>query len=227
MGTDRSDRTDPVGPVGPADSTDSTDSTGSTDSRLGVLRFDRLPATVWRNGGGVTREVASAGGSGSGDFDWRVSIADVDQPGSFSAFPGVDRVITVVGGEEMVLVVDGVEHALGLQEPFGFDGASQTRCSGLSGPVRDLNVMTRSDLLSATVAIRDLSQTRPIAIAGSQVLVLLTGTAVVVGADGSRAGLRPLDAVGPSGEHVRLVEGSGRAAVVRIEPHHHVGLEPS
>jgi uncharacterized protein len=196
------------------------------DDGLGVLRFDRLPAMAWRNGGGVTREVFSDGGSGSRGFDWRVSIADVDEPGSFSAFPGVDRVITMVGGEEMVLVVDGVEHTLGLHEPFGFDGASQTRCSGLSGPIRDLNVMTRSDLLSATVTIRVLSATRPMAIAGSQVLVLLTGSAVVVGADGSRAGLGPLDAVGPSGEHVRLVEGSGQAAFVRIE-HHHAGRELS
>ena len=136
---------------------------GGIVDRLGVLRFDRLPATAWRNGGGVTREVVSAGGSGSRGFDWRVSIADVDQPGSFSAFPGVDRVITVVGGEEMVLVVDGVEHRLGPHEPFGFDGASQTRCLGLSGPTRDLNVMTRSDRWSATLAVRDLSLNRPIA----------------------------------------------------------------
>jgi len=220
MGTDRADRTDPV------DSAGYPDSAGSVADRLGVLRFDGLLTVPWRNGGGLTREVASAGRSGSQGFDWRVSIADVDEPGPFSAFPGVDRVITVVRGEGMVLVVDGVEHSLGLYEPFGFDGASQTRCSRLSGPVRDLNVMTRSDLLSAAVAIRDLSQTRPIAIAGAQVLVLLTGSAVVVGADGSRADLRSLDAVGPSGEHVRLVEGSGRAVVIRIEHRHHLRGEP-
>jgi hypothetical protein len=81
-------------------------------------------------------------------------------------------------------------------------------------------VMTRNDRLCANVAIRNLSQTRPIAIDGDQVLVLLTGSAVVVGADGSRAGLSLLDAVCPREEHVRLVEGSGRAAVVRIEEHH-------
>jgi len=227
MGTDRADGPDRADPASPLDPAGHPDPDGGIADRLGVLRFAGLPAVAWRNGGGVTREVASAGRSGSRGFDWRVSIADVDEPGPFSAFPGVDRVITVVGGEGMVLVVDGVEHSLGLHEPFGFDGASQTRCSRLSGPVRDLNVMTRSDLLSAAVAIRDLSGTRPIAIAGSQVLVLLTGSAVVVGADGSRADLRPLDAVGPSGEHVRLVEGSGRAAVVRIEPHHHVRRQPS
>jgi environmental stress-induced protein Ves len=188
--------------------------------QLGVVRLADLTPVPWRNGGGVTREVVSGGGSGPQGFDWRISIAEVGQAGPFSAYPGVGRIITLVDGEGMDLLIDGVEHVLGLHEPLSFDGASRTECTRLRGAVRDLNVMTRSDRLSATVAIRDLSQTRPIAIDGSQVLVLLTGSAVVVGADGSRAELSPLDAVCPSAEHVRLVEGSGRVAVVRIEEHH-------
>jgi len=187
---------------------------------LGVVRFADLTPVPWRNGGGVTREVVSAGRPGPKDFDWRISIAEVSEAGPFSRFPGVDRILTVLDGEGMDLVVDGVEHTLGRHEPLSFDGASTTECSRLAGPVRDLNVMTRHDSLLATVAIRDLSQTRPIAIDGSQVLVLLTGSAVVVGADGSRVALGLLDAVCPFGEHVRLVEGSGRAAVVRIEHRH-------
>lgn len=186
---------------------------------LGIVRFAELPAVPWRNGGGVTREVVASGGSGRHGFDWRISIADVSQPGPFSVFPGVDRVIILVEGERMDLVVDGVVHVLRLHEPFSFVGASQTSCSLPSGPTRDLNVMTRSGRLSAAVAIRDLSETRPIAVSGSQVLVLLTGAAVVAGADESRAELHPLDAVCPSGLHVRLVMGSGRVAVVRIEDH--------
>jgi environmental stress-induced protein Ves len=186
---------------------------------LGIVRFAELPAVPWRNGGGVTREVVASGGSGRHGFDWRISIADVSQPGPFSVFPGVDRVIILVEGERMDLAVDGVVHVLRLHEPFSFVGASQTSCSLPSGPTRDLNVMTRGGRLSAAVAIRDLSETRSIAVSGSQVLVLLTGTAVVAGADESRAELHPLDAVCPSGLHVRLVMGSGRVAVVRIEDH--------
>jgi environmental stress-induced protein Ves len=186
---------------------------------LGVVRFAELTPVPWRNGGGLTREVVSVLGSGPQGFDWRISIADINEPGPFSSLPGVARIITVIEGEGMDLVIDGVEHALGLYEPLSFDGASRASCSRLGGPVRDLNVMTRSDRLSGTVAIRDLSKTRPIAVDSSQVLVLLTGSAVVVGADGSRAELRHLDAVCPVGEHVRLIEGSGRAAVVRIEDH--------
>ena len=188
-------------------------------NHLGIVRFDELPTVPWRNGSGLTREVVSVPGSGPQGFDWRISIADVNQPGPFSSYPGVARVLTLIQGEGMDLVIDGVEHALGLYEPLSFDGGSSALCSRLAGPARDLNVMTRSDRFKGTVAIRDLSQTRPIAVDGSQVLVLLTGSAVVVGADGSRCDLHLLDAVCPAGEHVRLIEGSGRAVVVRIENH--------
>ncbi|NMM22506.1 MAG: HutD family protein [Phycicoccus sp.] len=120
---------------------------------LGIVRFADLPVIPWHNGGGVTREVVASGASGtpvtSGgsdpqDFDWRVSIADVSQPGPFSAFPGVDRVLTLVEGERMELVIDGVVHVLGLHESLSFDGASRTSCSLPAGPTRDLNVMTPS-----------------------------------------------------------------------------------
>jgi len=187
---------------------------------LGIVRFADLPVIPWRNGGGVTREVVASGGSDPQGFDWRISIADVSQPGSFSAFPGVDRVITLVEGERMELVIDGAVHVLGLHESLSFDGASQASCSLPTGPTRDLNVMTRSDRLSAAVAVRDLSETRPIAVSGAQIVVLLTGSGMVAGADESQAHLEPLDAVCPSGLHVRLVTGSGKVAVVRIEDHH-------
>ncbi len=189
---------------------------------LGIVRFTELPVAPWRNGGGVTREVVASGGSGSHGFDWRLSIADVTEPGPFSVFPGFDRVITLVEGERMDLEIDGVAHTLGLHESLSFDGASQTSCSVTAGPTRDLNVMTRADRYSAVVAVRDLSETWPTVVSESEVLVLLTGTAGVTGADESRAELQPLDAVCPSGHHLRLVTGSGRAAVVRIERAHHV-----
>ncbi|MEO6142827.1 MAG: HutD family protein [Dermatophilaceae bacterium] len=184
----------------------------------GLVRFAELPVVPWRNGGGVTREVV-VGGSGFDpqEFDWRVSIADVNAPGPFSPFPGIDRVIMLVEGKRMDLVIDGVEHVLGLHQLLSFDGASQVSSTLPAGPTRDLNVMTRRNRRSAAVAIMDLSETRPIAVAGCQVLVLLTGSAVVAGAGGRREELHPLDAVCPRGGHRRLVMGTGRVAFVRIE----------
>ena len=44
---------------------------------------DTITASPWKNGGGVTREVAK---SPSQAPFWRLSIANVDQEGPFSSF---------------------------------------------------------------------------------------------------------------------------------------------
>jgi hypothetical protein len=53
-------------------------------------RFDLqdLPATPWKNGGGLTREVLwQPAGASLDDFDWRVSVAQIDSDGPFSIIP--------------------------------------------------------------------------------------------------------------------------------------------
>lgn len=57
--------------------------------RLSLIRAEQLVASPWKNGGGVTREIAAQPPGASLDgFAWRVSVADVAQPGPFSRFPG-------------------------------------------------------------------------------------------------------------------------------------------
>lgn len=51
----------------------------------------------WRNGGGLTRTVASQGG------DWRVSIAEVARDGPYSRFEGIARISVVLRGHGVVL----------------------------------------------------------------------------------------------------------------------------
>lgn len=61
----------------------------------------------------MTSEVdACPEGAGLHDFVWRVSVADVAHGGPFSAFEGVERIITVVGGPDMALTVDEVSHVM-------------------------------------------------------------------------------------------------------------------
>jgi len=54
---------------------------------------DTITTLPWKNGGGVTREVAK---SHSRAPFWRLSIANVDQEGLFSSFEGLDRILTVI-----------------------------------------------------------------------------------------------------------------------------------
>ncbi|MFC9329822.1 HutD family protein [Kitasatospora sp. NPDC057015] len=182
-----------------------------------VLRAAERPATAWLNGGGVTREVAGApAGAGLADFDWRVSLADVGQGGPFSAFPGVDRVITLVDGPGMALTVDGTEHVLAQPyRPFAFAGDAVTDCRLLGGPVVDFNVMTRRGRATAEVAIADYQREVDVPPGAALLLVCLTGSAGLGAADLrlGRFDAALLDSPGPD-----LLRVDGVTAVVTLRP---------
>ena len=63
----------------------------------------------WKNGAGLTRELAISPADASvDDFDWRISVAAIERDAPFSAFPGVDRCIVLLRGAGMRLrSVDG------------------------------------------------------------------------------------------------------------------------
>ncbi|MDR5739774.1 MULTISPECIES: HutD family protein [unclassified Caballeronia] len=111
----------------------------------------------WKNGGGVTREIAASPPGASLDaFAWRLSVADVSADGAFSAFPGVDRVLVLLGGAGMRLTeTDGRVHAL--DRPLAiarFAGETPIHAALLAGPTRDFNVMVRRDRARASVDVR-------------------------------------------------------------------------
>lgn len=111
-----------------------------------ILRAADRKASPWKNGGGVTWEVAvSPAGAALDAFDWRLSIAEVASGGPFSSFPGVDRVITVIEGEGLRLRVDGGEPVtLGQSSPpLAFAGDAACTADLTAAPIRDLNVMVR------------------------------------------------------------------------------------
>ncbi|WP_380281395.1 HutD family protein [Kitasatospora purpeofusca] len=154
--------------------------TNSTAPVRFLLAAER-PATAWRNGGGVTREVAGfPAGSGPDDFGWRVSLADVASAGPFSAFPGVDRVITLVEGPGMALTVDGVEHVVDAPfHPFAFPGDAATDCRPLGGPLVDFNVMTRRGRVTADLVLAGTPRPVTVPPDATVLLVCLSGTAAL------------------------------------------------
>ncbi|EGD04024.1 hypothetical protein B1M_13530, partial [Burkholderia sp. TJI49] len=55
-----------------------------------LTRAADLVASPWKNGGGVTREIAAfPPGAALDAFAWRVSVADVGAAGPFSRFDGI------------------------------------------------------------------------------------------------------------------------------------------
>lgn len=106
---------------------------------MDIIRYSDLVEIPWKNGGGVTRDIAKA--TCGGEFVWRVSRADVAQEGPFSDFAGLVRVLTVVSGSGMRL-----EHASGVLEakpwvPVQFDGALKVSSRLDAGALTDLNLM--------------------------------------------------------------------------------------
>ncbi|MFZ6179135.1 HutD family protein [Nannocystis pusilla] len=98
----------------------------------------------WKNDGGWTTELA-VWPEGASEFDWRVSVAEVDADCTFSHFPGVDRSILVLAGAGFDLHVDGEAPArLRLGGPaHAFSGDRSATCTLVGGPTRDFNVMSR------------------------------------------------------------------------------------
>lgn len=185
-----------------------------------LYRFQDLPPTPWRNGGGVTREVLRLESSlPGGDFAARVSIADVDAGGPFSRFDDVDRIIMLLRGEQMRLDAGGQRVVLTPGQPFAFPGDVPTRCE-IDAPTRDLNVMTRRGEATATMT----------ALRGKRHTVGGVGTRVVIvgmenGADvtpppstahgGDPAHLADLDCFVWDGAEALTVTGDAAVIVIR------------
>lgn len=147
-----------------------------------IIRFAELKPEPWRNGGGVTRELAShpkAASAQDGAWDWRVSIADVGSAGDFSTFPGMERVLTVIDGELLLLTVDGEEHPLEKYRPFRFSGEAASASALPTGNIRDLNVIARAGEFKGYTSIIELSKKRAHPVFEGQLAVLLEGKASV------------------------------------------------
>lgn len=122
-----------------------------------IVTFEKISAASrrpvpWKNRGGVTREIAVQN-SALGDFDWRISVADIDQPGPFSSFEGVDRVLVMTRGDVMVLKGADDTHRLACWEPFAFGGEASITAHLPSGPTRDFNLMVRRAYGVGTAAV--------------------------------------------------------------------------
>jgi environmental stress-induced protein Ves len=186
-----------------------------------IIRFASLKPEPWRNGGGVTRQLASRPGPGSvqdGNWDWRVSIADVSKAGDFSPFPGMERVLTVVEGELLLLTVDGAEHPLEKYRPFRFPGGASSHASLPTGDIRDLNVITRAGRFKGYTSIIELSKKRGQPIFEGSFGVLLQGQATVTVGTDQPEPLARYDAVPGSDVDTPDVLGRGFLAVVSIDP---------
>jgi environmental stress-induced protein Ves len=110
-----------------------------------VVQLQDARPQPWRNGGGLTRELL-AWPPGAPAWALRVSVAEVEAAGPFSAFPGVQRCFAVLEGGGLRLDWPGRSVVLAAGgPPLAFDGADAPQATPLHGPSIDLNLMVRHD----------------------------------------------------------------------------------
>lgn len=160
-----------------------------------VLRADQYATVPWRNGGGTTREIAICQDpQRHDDFLWRLSIASVTRSGPFSRFCGVDRTITLISGDPMVLrTPTQVVNLLVDAPPFTFDGEVEISCELLGQPAIDLNVMTRRSFFQHTVRRERFIGWTTVKGSADNTMVVSNGFLEL--SAGGRDSLRPLDAI--------------------------------
>ena len=133
------------------------------------LTPDDARLVPWKNGRGVTRELALWPEDAREDWAWRLSRALVDAAGPFSAFPGCERVLTVTSGPGLVLAHGAAAPRARLRplEPYRFSGEWATTAELVGGPVEDFNVITRVGRARAEVEVLRLGARRARAALGA------------------------------------------------------------
>jgi environmental stress-induced protein Ves len=183
-----------------------------------VLRAADRIATPWKNGGGVTREVSAyPPGAAFDGFEWRISLAEIAADGPFSTLPGVDRVLTVIQGEGLLLTVDDRMLALdAASPPLDFPGEAPVAARLTHGPISDLNVMVRRGAWRARTRRMTVTGAGDIAARARVTLVLVLDPLRIL-RPGGAINLAPLDAVVLEHGHSRLsLEGRGRTLISEI-----------
>lgn len=157
-----------------------------------VLRAAEYKSMPWKNGGGVTTEIAvSPAGAGLDDFDWRISMARVEGSGPFSQFAGIDRTLAVLEGEGMILDIasrppTSITRATA---PLSFPADVPTAAALIGGPITDLNVMTRRSRM--THSVERLVVSTPVEISTQARITLVlspNGDVIVPGTEPVRLG---------------------------------------
>ena len=121
-----------------------------------VIPANEYQRERWKNGAGWTRQIVRV--PDGDDWDWRLSIAEIERDAPISLFPGIDRELVLLQGNGLRLRF-GNGKVTELQPPHGrirFAGEEALSGELLDGPTHDFNLMWRRDRISAELLHRPL-----------------------------------------------------------------------
>lgn len=121
-----------------------------------ILRASEYKRGRWKNGAGSTSEIHRE--PDADDWQWRLSIAEVETDVPFSTFAGMDRQLVLLNGAGMRLRFDdGQVHEL--RQPFEmlhFSGDRPLVGELLDGATRDFNLIWKRDAVDVQLWRRPL-----------------------------------------------------------------------
>ena len=155
---------------------------------LEIFRRRSLVEQPWKNGGGITREIAAH--RDGAKLIWRLSMADVASDGPFSRFDGLMRVLTVIDGHGMELIAPGETMQADYGKPVWFSGGLDIVSKLKHGPLRDLNLIFDPQACGAAVDARLNVKALQVSAGPSQISVLhvMKGEVALPSYDGASAG---------------------------------------
>ena len=137
----------------------------TTQPKLTPLRPEQFRSKPWKNGGGVTLDIADCvrPGADPGSWDgmiWRLGRTAIVAPGPFSDLSGYERLQAVIVGSGLVL--HGPDGEIELRQPFRpvrYDGDLPLVSQLENGPVEVVNLIADRALCAIDLAAPPAGET--------------------------------------------------------------------
>jgi uncharacterized protein len=129
------------------------------ESMIKIIRQSDYKEGLWRNGQGVSWEIAAHKDEGAADFSWRFAKARIDNNVPFSIYPGMDRIFMMLEGGGMDLEFEEGK-ILEVHEkwvPHEFSCDIPLNCKLLDGPSLDLNLFVDREKFRISAEILKLN----------------------------------------------------------------------
>lgn len=138
-------------------------------TRLTPLPPESFRSKPWKNGGGITLDIADATAPGADPSGWegmvwRLGRTAIVQPGPFSDLTGYERLQAVIVGSGLVL--EGSSGEIDLRRPFTpvrYDGGLPLVSRLENGPVEVVNLIVDRALCSADLVVPMPGEAVPLA----------------------------------------------------------------
>ena len=185
---------------------------------LRLIRQSEMASGPWRNGMGISWEIASHREQNAKEFSWRFAKARIDRDVPFSIYPGMDRVFMQISGNGLDLEFEGGQKIEVHQSnvPYAFACDIPLNCKLLDGPCFDLNLFTTRGVYEAQASVLKLSGMETLDLTGVDAVFFALEGSVVLSGQGGAVSLNKGDAAVASHEQAINIAGHGASVFVGI-----------